>query len=172
VLYSWHPWAGRLVRLHEVVERATGASARCSLIDTAVIRLQEVPVWMFDAAACRTARATVQPVAALSALAALHALLADATGQAPRRASSGPTIASPESRGDRHATPFSPARQAAPSTRSRPGKPAGNAGHPASLVRPAEADAADTVGPSDPPVHRARGRRRSRARPPSGSQHR
>jgi len=24
VAYAWHPWAGQLVRVHEVIERATG----------------------------------------------------------------------------------------------------------------------------------------------------
>src|SRR4030095_1862685 len=74
VVYAWHPWAGRPVRLHEVIERATGASARCSLVDATIMRLQEIPAWMLDASACRTARTTAQPVAALSALATLRAL--------------------------------------------------------------------------------------------------
>src|SRR3954454_18407176 len=56
VVYAWHPWAGRLVRLHEVIERATGASARCSLVDATNARLQESPVWMLDAVVCRTTR--------------------------------------------------------------------------------------------------------------------
>src|SRR5215218_4730531 len=55
VAYAWHPWAGRSVRLHEVIERATGASARCGLVDAPPARLQEIPLWMLDAAACRTA---------------------------------------------------------------------------------------------------------------------
>src|ERR1051325_8677829 len=97
VVYAWHPWAGRPVRLHEVIERATGASARCSLVDATMTRLQEIPAWMLDARACRTARTTAQPVAALSALAALRALLSDAMRAAP----TGAAIASPASCGDR-----------------------------------------------------------------------
>lgn len=172
VLYGWHPWAGRLVRLHEVIERATGASARCSLMDTAVVRVQEIPVWMLDAAVCGTARATAQPVALLSALVALRALLTDASEHARRGASEGPTVASPESRGDRHATLSSPAQRTAPSTRSLSGKPAGHAGHPAGVERLAGTDATDADGTSDPPAHRTRGPCRSGARPPSGSRHR
>src|SRR5215211_3621857 len=45
VAYAWHPWAGRSVRLHEVIERATGASARCGLVDAPPARLQEIPLW-------------------------------------------------------------------------------------------------------------------------------
>ena len=54
VLYAWHPWAGRPVRLEEVIARATGAAARCSLVDAPVTRLQEIPVWMLDPVACGT----------------------------------------------------------------------------------------------------------------------
>ena len=132
VVYAWHPWAGRPVRLHEVIERATGASARCSLVDATITRLQEIPAWMLDARACRTARTTAQPVAALSALAALRALLSDAMRGAP----TGAAIASPESCEDRHAAPVSPAAKAAPSTRPRSDKPAG--------------DASDIPGPNPP----------------------
>ena len=78
VLYAWHPWAGRTVRLEEVIARATGTAVRCSLADAPVARFQEIPAWMLDPVACGTVRATGQPVAALSALRSLHALLADA----------------------------------------------------------------------------------------------
>ena len=103
---------------------------------------------MLDASACRTARTTAQPVAALSALAALRALLSDAMRGAP----TGAAIASPESCGDRHATPLSPASKAAPSTRPRSDEPAGDASYSAGLVRSAGAGAADADGASDPPA--------------------
>ena len=64
-----------------MIERATGASARCSLVDATNARLQEIPVWMLDAVVCRTTRTTAQPVAALPALAALRALLSDASAE-------------------------------------------------------------------------------------------
>jgi hypothetical protein len=38
--------------IHEVIERPTGAVARCSLVDAAIARVQEIPVWMLDTAAC------------------------------------------------------------------------------------------------------------------------
>src|SRR4051812_16271982 len=164
VVYAWHPWAGRPVRLHEVIERATGASARCSLVDATIARLQEIPTWMLDASACRTARTTAQPVAALSALAALRALLSDAM----RRAPTGAAIASPEPCGDRHATPLSPASKAAPSTRPRSDEPAGDASYSAGLVRSAGAGAADADGASDPPARRARQRRSEAGCPTRG----
>src|SRR5215212_1501738 len=164
VVYAWHPWAGRPVRRHEVIERATGASARCSLVDATIARQQEIPVWMLDAVACRTARTTAQPVAALSALAALRALLSDAM----RHDLDGRAIASPESCGDRHAAPLSPASKAAPSTRPRSDKPAGDASYSAGLVRSTGAGAADADGASDPPARRARQRRSEAGCPTQG----
>ncbi len=124
VAYSWHPWAGRTVRIHEVIERATGASARCSLVDAAVARVQEIPVWMLDAAACRQTRlggaAGCGVVRACGI--ARPALGSDAA--AATEAPSDAGIASPDSyRGDRHATPSSPAPTAAPSTRPLAGEP-------------------------------------------------
>ena len=44
VVYAWHPWAGRRVRVHEVIERATGASARCRIVGAPPTRVQEIPV--------------------------------------------------------------------------------------------------------------------------------
>src|SRR5690349_25067919 len=106
VAYAWHPWAGRLVRVHEAVEGPTGARARCSLADAAVVRIREIPAWMLDAAACRGVREAPEPVAALSALAALRSLLTEAMRAA--------AVASPaHHRGDHHATPSSPAPGAA-----------------------------------------------------------
>ena len=167
VLYGWHPWAARSVRLHEVIQRATGASARCSLVGATTARLQEIPVWMLDPVACRTARATAQPIAALFALAALRALLADATGHAATRGpSSGSTMASPESRGDGHATLSPPTPHVAASIRPRPDKPAGDAVHSAGLVHPAGADSADAGGTPNPSARRARRRCHSGAASP------
>src|SRR4051812_17902855 len=53
VAYAWHPWAGQLVRVHEVIERATGAWARCSPVGADIVRQREVPTWMLDASVCR-----------------------------------------------------------------------------------------------------------------------
>ena len=125
IAYSWHPWAERTVRIHEVIERPTGAVARCSLVDAAVARVQEIPVWMLDTAACCQTRLAAKPVAALSALAALRILLLEAMRTAATEVPSDAGIASPDSyRGDRHAIPSSPSPTAAPSTRSLVGEPA------------------------------------------------
>ena len=61
--YAWHPWAGQLVRVHEVIERATGAWARCSPVGADIVRQQEIPTWMLDASACRDLVAWIRPVA-------------------------------------------------------------------------------------------------------------
>ena len=159
VVYVWHPWAGRRVCLHEVIERATGLAARCSLVDAPFMRHQEIPVWMLDPVACRTVRATQQPVAAWSALTTLHALLADRAR--------GAALASPESRGDHHAAPSSPNPQPTPATRSGPDELACNVDGPAGLVRPAGSDAADADQSPNPPADRPRRRQRSAAGRPS-----
>ena len=39
IAYLWHPWAERTIRIHEVIERPTGAVARFSLVDAAVVRV-------------------------------------------------------------------------------------------------------------------------------------
>ena len=56
VLYRWHPWAGRLVRVRSVVEKAGTARARCALDGAAPGLWQEVPLWMFDRVACAGTR--------------------------------------------------------------------------------------------------------------------
>ena len=144
IAYSWHPWAERTVRIHEVIERLTGAVARCSLVDAAVARVQDIPVWMLDAAACCQTRLAAKPVAALSALAALRILLSEAMRIAATEVPSDAGIVSPDSyRGDRHATPSSPAPTAAPSTRSLVGEPATGIGRSTEMERVAGSDAAD-----------------------------
>src|ERR1700734_2654705 len=75
VVYPWHPWVGRTVCVHEVVERGAIASARCSLGGAGHVRLRQLPLWMLDAVGCRTMRVQAHPMATLCALAALHALL-------------------------------------------------------------------------------------------------
>jgi|GEM_PF-4299937 len=92
-----------MVRVHEVIDKAAGLLARCSLIGDAVSRAQEIPVWMFDAAWCRTVRGAAHPVVGLDALLALRALLLEAdAGPIPAEMNlEAATIASPgENRGD------------------------------------------------------------------------
>jgi hypothetical protein len=144
IAYCWHPWAGRTVRVHEVIERTTGVAARCSLVDAAVARVQEIPVWMLDAAACCQTRLAAKPAAALSALAALRMLLLEARQAAATEVPSDAGIASPDSyRGDRHATPSPPAPTTASATRSLVGEPAARTGRGTEMERVAGSDAAD-----------------------------
>ena len=104
VVYAWHPWAGRLVYIHDVVDRAIGASARCSLIGVPDARVQELPIWMLEAAACRSVRLTCEPIVPLAAFAALQRLLLATVRPVTMEESSDARIASPERhRGDRHA---------------------------------------------------------------------
>ena len=60
VLYLWHPWAGCIVRIHEVIEKVAGDLARCSH-DGAADRLLELPIWMFDRSACAPMRVEAFP---------------------------------------------------------------------------------------------------------------
>ena len=111
VAYRWHPWAGRMVRVHEVIDKAAGLLARCSLIGDAVSRAQEIPVWMFDAAWCRTVRGAAHPVVGLDALLALRSLLLEAdAGPIPAEMNlEAATIASPEENcGDCYEAPLLP----------------------------------------------------------------
>jgi hypothetical protein len=103
VVYPWHPWVGRTVCVHEVVERGAIASARCSLAGAAPVRIRELPLWMLDAAGCRTMRVEAHPMATLCALAALHALVSAERKRSEAELEAA-AIASPESRGDRHGT--------------------------------------------------------------------
>lgn len=47
LLYPWHPWSGRLVRIHGLVDKGSTVF-RCSLSGSTSCRLLEVPVWIFD----------------------------------------------------------------------------------------------------------------------------
>lgn len=49
LLYPWHPWSGRLVHIHGLLDKGS-AVFRCSLSGSTSCRLLEVPVWMFDRA--------------------------------------------------------------------------------------------------------------------------
>ena len=56
VLYRWHPWFGRSVYIHEVIDKPGVAVFRCNLTGGRSDRSLEVPVWMFDRAACAGCR--------------------------------------------------------------------------------------------------------------------
>src|SRR5215469_9930455 len=56
VLYQWHPWFGRVVHVHEVIEQRASGVLRCSPDGDASRRWLELPQWMFDRAACLAIR--------------------------------------------------------------------------------------------------------------------
>ena len=88
VFYLWHPWAGCIVQIHEVVEKASGNVARCSRDGVAEYRSLELPTWMFDRAACASMRMDTRPWVDVAALDALTTLLAEVavTDAAPSNA--------------------------------------------------------------------------------------
>ena len=78
VLYPWHPWFGRSVYVHSVVDKPGDAVFRCNLTGRRSDRLLEVPVWMFDRAACASCRRSGSAHVSLEALSALAGLVFDA----------------------------------------------------------------------------------------------
>src|SRR4051812_3010873 len=164
IAYAWHPWAGRLVHVREVIERTTGVSARCGLVDAAADRVQDIPVWMLDAAICRSMRASEGPVAATPALRTLRSLLSEVMKRTSAVSSLDPQIASPDChRGDRHAPPALSASAAGPPTRPVPIAPSINVDSGTGVERPARADTASRHRADEPPVGGPRRRRRAPA---------
>ena len=160
LFYPWHPWVGRRVHVHEVVDKAGGASFRCSLTGVASDRRLEVPAWMFDRVAGQCWQVAAAPVASVAALEALTALLHDATGICGGASESRDSSAASESQeaipGDAHATPTDTAatRLVRPSQRRRSRPDAALA----DVARRGAGDADRADGPLD---HRPRRRRSS-----------
>lgn len=77
VLYQWHPWFGRIVYIHEVIERGAELIFRCDLGAKQTARCMHVPAWMFDRAACLRVRRADTPQVELAALICLKGLLAE-----------------------------------------------------------------------------------------------
>ena len=100
------------IHIHEVIEKEAGDVARCSHDDGASGRLLELPIWMFDHAACAPIRVETFPRVDIAALQALRALL-DATaiggvlGVASSNApdSGAARVSHDQNRGEVHATP-------------------------------------------------------------------
>src|SRR5258707_1535806 len=109
LLYPWHPWAGCLVHIHEVVEKAGREVFRCSLSCRASARWLELPAWMFDRAAGAAWRVGAAPYVDIAVLTALATLLQDVTSVsgAPSqlRDSSAALGSHDANRGDVHAAP-------------------------------------------------------------------
>jgi hypothetical protein len=169
VLYSWHRWAGCIVHIHEVIEKATGNVVRCSR-DGASDRLLELPLWMFDRAVCVPMRVETFPQADIAALQALRALL-DATaidGAAVGLASSNvpvsraARVSHDQNRGEVHATPTAASTRlskrdaAVRFFRSGEQRPRGT---DAGMADAARTNAPGSDGVDDAPHLRSRGRR-------------
>ena len=52
VLYPWHPWFGRVVFVHETVNKGGVLVLRCSQSSEEGARCLETPEWIFDRATC------------------------------------------------------------------------------------------------------------------------
>jgi hypothetical protein len=162
VAYSWHPWAGQLVRIHQLTERRSDTWARCSPVDVDVARPRWIPTWMLDASACCSMRRVSEPVVALSALMALRSLLSEAmrTAAAPPEAA----VASPPAHsGGRHAPSPSPGQGLGASGRFLLGATARNSSSTA-VEQPTEEYPAHRDGADNALVGHARGGRGTTAR--------
>jgi hypothetical protein len=113
VLYPWHPWFGRVVHVHEVIERGGEHIFRCDVDEKLSGRCLDVPAWMFDRVACLGVRRVATPQVDLAGLARLKRLFVDAAGQASTPVAVIGARHSFENRGDADAAPQS-ARAALP----------------------------------------------------------
>jgi len=160
VAYRWHPWFGKSVRIHEVIERTAGAAARCSREAAPRGSTQEIPVWMLDAASCASMRASAYPVAAVSALAALGRLLLEMTTHSTTLTEVAPKMrvrCDDHHSGDRHAAPVTPNDK--PPTRPLRGECTAPAGGNAQLDDIAGSDAERADGADDTDTGRSCRRR-------------
>ena len=78
VLYPWHPLSGQSVFVHDVIDKPGDAVFRCNLTARRSDRLLEVPVWMFDRAACVACRWVDMAHVGLDTLTGLAELVRDA----------------------------------------------------------------------------------------------
>lgn len=151
------------MRVLEVTARGAGTVARCTLGDGLPERVQELPSWMLDAAACRTMRSATRPEASMPALAALGALLSEALMRSETAAEvpeGGAVGSGDRHRGDRHAAPTPPLAE--PAVGVVPGRD-GASSERTLLGDVAGADPAGADGADDAPADRARRRRDARA---------
>src|SRR6202049_3195499 len=165
LLYPWHPWAGCLVHIHEVVEKAGREGFRCSLSGQASGRRLEIPAWMFDRAARAAWRVGAAPYVDIAVRTALAPLLQDVTSvsAAPSqlRDSSAALGSHDANRGDVHAAPAycpSPSSQQCTSIRSVR-RPAHRRGADAAMAGVARRDAPYADQADGPPDLGSRRRR-------------
>ena len=80
VFYLWHPWFGRSVFVHDVVDRGSARVFRCAETAREAERCLEVPEWMFERAACCGMAQAESPRVERAALERLKALIFEASG--------------------------------------------------------------------------------------------
>jgi|GEM_PF-3101188 len=147
VLYPWHPWSGQSVFVHDLIDKPGDAVFRCNLTGRRSDRLLEVPVWMFDRAACVACRRVDVAHVGLDTLTGLAEFVRDAdfttldksdsSSRAGAALDSEPTIRrSPNA-----------AQNEDDATRAVPKHPVHDRGTNSALAEPARRDAAnaDTV---------------------------
>ena len=78
LLYAFHPWSGQDVAVDGVVVKGGTSVARCRLAGDATSLPLEVPLWMFDRAACSAVRKRERPHVDRATLEALAGLLSRA----------------------------------------------------------------------------------------------
>jgi hypothetical protein len=84
LLYSWHPWFGMRVVIHETIAKSDGVAFRCTLSGSGSDRLLEIPAWMFEPAAHpEQARVVISPRVEMAALSTLAELLRQALKNGP-----------------------------------------------------------------------------------------
>lgn len=103
LLYPWHPWSGRLIHIHQVLDKGI-AVFRCSLTSDAADRWLEIPVWMFDRIASAHWRTMPVPHVELASLRALARILEEAGTRSQREEIGAASDSHKASRGDVHAT--------------------------------------------------------------------
>ena len=152
-----------------MIEKAAGNVVRCSH-DGASGRLLELPLWMFDRAACAPMRFETCPQVDVAALQALRALLDEtvicgsAVGFASSNApvSGAARVSHDQNRGEVHETPTAastrPSKQDAAVRSVRYGKQR-QRGTDAGMADAAGANAPGSDGADDAPHLRSRGRR-------------
>ena len=105
VLYAWHPWFGRLVHVHEVIQKTAGDVFRCSCDDEASGRWLELPAWMFDRSVCAPMQVCALPFVGVTTLGALRVLLSDLAGRSSNAPVPGAALGSHgQNWGETHAT--------------------------------------------------------------------
>ena len=68
VCYTWHPWCGRVVAVHQTFARNGRVVSHCSIEENAEARHLEIPEWMFDPAICCRMQLAAEPTVSCQAL--------------------------------------------------------------------------------------------------------